>query len=84
MEKCLAKTLAHAKRTAKLVVIMESRNAGPQELTRQARAKEIIREAMGAEWSGKIRTKKREQLVEWAWRHQTDLQDLIGFNGIIG
>jgi hypothetical protein len=83
MERWLVRTLTYAKRTVKLVVILESPNAGPQEEARQVRTKGLINEAFGAGWRGKIRIKKREDLVDWAWMHRTAFRKFIGLSRVI-
>lgn len=82
MERWLAKTLARAKQTVKLVVILESPAPSTLEVERQDRTKQIIRGLMGA-WGGEIRIKKKEGLVEWAWTNRTALRDFIGLAGVI-
>ena len=82
MEQWLAKTLTHAKQSVKLIVILESPEAGDFERERQTRTKRIIQGSLGA-WRGQVRVKRKEELVEWAWRHKTSLRDFIGLSNVI-
>jgi hypothetical protein len=82
MEHWLARTLTHAKQTVKLIVILESPEAGDFERARQTRIKHIIQNALGA-WKGHIRVKKKEEIVEWAWKHKTSLRDFIGLSNVV-
>ncbi len=82
MELWLARTLAHARQAVKLIVILESPNAGGLEQARQDRTKRIIHNSLGA-WGGKIRVKKMEELVDWAWTYKTSLRNFIGLHNIL-
>lgn len=82
MDLWLARTLTYAKQTVKLIVILESPNPGDFERRRQTRTKQIIQGALGA-WRGKVRVKKKEEIVEWAWKHKTSLRDFIGLSNVI-
>jgi hypothetical protein len=77
MEQWLARTLSHARQTVKLIVILESPNAGNLEQERQNRTKQIIHNSLGG-WDGQIRVKKMAQLVDWAWTYKTSLRNFVG------
>ena len=82
MERWLAKTLAHAQRTARLVIIMESPQPRQSERQRQTRTKEIIEEALGANCIVEI--KKQKELVNWALANRPSLEGLIGLSRVVG
>jgi hypothetical protein len=77
----LAKTIHHAKHTARLIIILQSPEPSRFERERQARTKQIIERSFGT-WSGKIRIKKKEELIEWGWEHKKSLRDFIGLPNI--
>ena len=81
MERWLARTLAYARQAVRLIVILESTTPSRLEIERQDRTKHIIHNSLGA-WGGKIRVNKKENLVEWAWRYKTPLQEFIGLFNI--
>jgi hypothetical protein len=82
MERWLARTLVYAKQTVRLIVILESPNAGNFERTRQARAKQIIQNSLD-QWGGKIRIKKKDELVRWGCEHKKSLRDFIDSSNIL-
>ena len=82
MERWLAETLVHARQTAKMIVILESRTPTPSEINRQNRIQEIIHNSLGA-WAGEIRIKKKENLVEWAWSRKAALRNFISLSNIV-
>jgi len=82
MECWLAKTLAYAKQTVRLIVILESPEPSDFERERQTRTKQIIHTSLGS-WGGQIRVKKKEELVDWAWKYKTSLRNYIGLFNIV-
>ena len=82
METWLARTLAHSRQTAKLIVILGSPNPKKYEKNRQIRMNEIIQKQF-AGWDGTIEILNKESLPDWAWQNRTTLRQLIGFSNIV-
>ena len=82
METWLARTLTHARQTAKLIIVLESPYPTGFEIERQKRIVNIIRESFVG-WDGTIEIQNKENLPDWAWQNRQDLRQLIGFSNII-
>jgi hypothetical protein len=84
MNAWLNRTIAHAKKTAKLVIILQSPNPSPQQIERQTRAKQIIEGTFGENWQGKVTVVQKHRLVSWSLREKSHLIPLIDFQNTIG
>ena len=84
METWLSRTMAHAKKNAKLVIIIQASNPSTQQVERQARAKQIIEDVFGENWQGKVFVVQKHRLVNWAVREKGNLIPLIDLQNVIG
>ena len=77
----LGETFARCHNSVKLVVMIETDQPTVLQQDRQARAKAIIRNALGPECE--IVSHSRAKLVGWTWQHRERVRNLIDFPNVV-
>jgi hypothetical protein len=71
------------KDTVKLVIICQtSETPGQAEAARLPEIERKIRHSLGPDWNGKIVTKPKDQVPQWAWENREELIRLLDLEEI--
>jgi hypothetical protein len=81
METWFGQIIAYSKQTVKLVVFLQPPNHNPQGQERRMRAEQILRDAL-VPVEIRVETKRKNELVGWAWEEKAALREYIGLSNI--